>query len=150
MRRESWSYWLLPALALLVLAGTLGYVALARGQLPAGPTPVVWDRAACATCRMHVGEPAFAAQAQLRDGSTLFFDDAGCLLGMLPDIEPQVHALWFHHVREDRWVRGDAVGFVAVSPSPMGFDLGAVDGGEPGAESLAASRARLAARWGGR
>lgn len=155
MRRDSLWSWFLPLLALLVLAGTLGYVALARGRLPDGPTPPVWDRTACAACKMHVGEPAFAAQAQLRDGSTLFFDDPGCLLRMLPEIEAQVHALWFHHLREDRWVRGDVVGFVAASPSPMGFDIGAVDtlpsGSLPsGAMSLAAACARLLEPQGGR
>lgn len=150
MRRESAWFWLLPAIALSVVVGTIGYVALARGRLPEGPSDVVWDRTACAACKMHVGEPAYAAQAQLRDGSTLFFDDPGCLLGMLSQIETDVHALWFHHLQEDRWLRGDAVGFVASSPTPMGFGLGAVDATAAGAASLAATRARFAAREGGR
>jgi hypothetical protein len=131
------------------VVGTVGYVVLARDRLPDGPSDVVWDRAACAACKMHVGEPSFAAQAQLRDGSTLVFDDPGCLLLMLPQIEGDVHALWFRHVREERWLKGDAVGFVTASPSPMGFEIGAVDATTPGAESLATVRTRLARREGG-
>lgn len=147
-RSFSWS-WMLPVAAAVVVVLTVGYVVLARDRLPDGPSDVVWDRAACAACRMHVGEPAFAAQAQLRDGSTLVFDDPGCLLLMLPQIEADVHALWFHHVREPRWVRGDAVAFVAAAPSPMGFEIGAVDAGTKDAEPLAAVRARLAKPKGG-
>jgi len=144
MRPDSrWSF-ALPAAALAVIAAAIGYAVVAHGRVPDGPSPVVYDRAACAACRMHVGEPAFAAQAQLADGQTLVFDDPGCLLQLLPQIEAEVRALWFHHVREDRWLKGDAVAFVAASPSPMGYEIGAVDPGTPGAVSLAAARERVA------
>jgi hypothetical protein len=125
----------LAALALAVLA------APGCRSLPDGPTPVEWDHDACAKCGMHVGEPAFAAQVQLRDGRTLHYDDPGCLLLDDDATGPAVHAVWFRHHREDRWIRGDRVGFVPASPTPMGFGLGAVDaGGE--ALPLAAARER--------
>ncbi|MBK8975664.1 MAG: hypothetical protein IPM29_07040 [Planctomycetes bacterium] len=128
----------------LVVTGVVGYVVVARGALPTGPTELVWDRTACHACRMHVGEPAFAAQIQLRDGRTLAFDDPGCLLLSLDALRGDAHAIWFHHLREPRWLRSDAVGFVAVEPTPMGFGLGAVDVGAEGAIPLAEARARIA------
>jgi hypothetical protein len=127
----------LVPLALFVLA------AASCRSLPDGPTPVEWDHDACAKCGMHVGAPAFAAQVQLRDGRTLHYDDPGCLLLDDAASGPEVHALWFHHHREDRWIRGDRVGFVPVSPTPMGFDLGAT---EAGGEALGLAAARERAR----
>lgn len=148
-RSAVWS-WFLPLVAVAVVVTTISYVVFARDKLPQGPSEVVWDRSACAACQMHVGEPAFAAQAQLRDGRTLMFDDHGCLLLMLPEIEADVHALWFRHLREDRWLRGDAVAFITASPSPMGFDIGAVDKGTPDSATLAATRVRILAKEEGR
>ncbi len=134
----------------LVLALTIGGLAVLASQilkaerLPDGPVDVVWDREACAHCRMHVGEPRFAAQLQKVDGQVLNYDDPGCLLKHLDrQQEADVHALWFHHVEQDRWLSGEEAGFRRVSPTPMGFDLGAVERDEPGALSLEQARAAL-------
>lgn len=113
------------ALGLLALAAVVAV--LSAPLLPDHPTPVQWDRDACAKCGMHVGEPSFAAQVQLRDGRTLHYDDPGCLLLDDAASGPDVHAIWFHHHREDRWIRSEGVGFVSTSPTPMGFGLGAAD-----------------------
>ena len=46
----------------------------------------------------------------------------------------------FHHHREKRWLKGPLVAFVPADPSPMGFNLGAV---EPGtAASISHDEAR--------
>jgi hypothetical protein len=74
------------------------------------------------------------------------FDDPGCLLAQLARGSPQARALWFHHLREDRWIPGERVGFEVVEQTPMGFGLGAVDAGAPGALSLAQARARVTDR----
>lgn len=108
-----------------------------------GPRAIVYDGEACARCRMLISDPHFAAQLELRSGETLAFDDPGCLLGMLAQREPEVRALWFHHLREDRWLDAAQVAFEPVPRTPMGYGLGAVDAGTPGAIELAAARARV-------
>ncbi|HWV38087.1 MAG TPA: hypothetical protein VN033_06375 [Vulgatibacter sp.] len=116
--------------------GIAGAVVMSQ-RLPDGAQEPVWDREPCAHCLMHVGDPSFAAQMQLRDGRILHFDDPGCLLEQLPATHREdVHAVWFHHVREDRWIRGDEVAFLRTEPTPMGYGLGAVDRGSPGSISL--------------
>ena len=134
--RSPWR-WLARGGVVLALVGALGMALAWTEQLPDGPAPVAWDREACAHCRMHVGEPAFAAQLQLTDGRVLHFDDPGCLLRYEAEARPQVHAAWFHHVREDRWIPGARVAFVSVQPTPMGYGAGAVDAGEAGARAPA-------------
>jgi hypothetical protein len=131
-------------LAIVAVLGIAGWLVLGAvreaGRLPEGPVPVAFDRAACAHCRMLVGETSFAAQLQGQDGQIFDFDDPGCLLRFEAERRPAVHARWFHHLREERWLPGDAVAFVAVEPTPMGYGLGAVDAGTPGALSLDAAR----------
>jgi copper chaperone NosL len=126
------------ARALVALAA-----ALAACGPPEGPQPIVWDREPCAHCRMLISDPAFAAQLHTTDGAVESFDDPGCLFARLAARRPAVHALWFHHVREDRWLRADAVAFERVDPTPMDFGLGAVDAGTPGALSLEQAQARV-------
>jgi copper chaperone NosL len=133
----------------LVAVGCLGVALAWSERLPEGPVDVVWDREACAHCRMHVGEHAFAAQLQVKDGRVLHFDDPGCLLEYEAKARPDVHAVYFHHLREDRWLPRERTGFVPVSPTPMGYGLGAVEVGTPGAVPPAEALARLQ-REGGR
>ena len=125
------------------LRGLLAMGALACAPAD-GPEPIAWDREPCAHCRMLIGDPAFAAQIVTADGVAASFDDPGCLLSAEAS-HPAVRAVWFHHLREDRWIPGDQVGFVRVPRTPMGFGLGAVDAGEPGAVSLAQARDAVAA-----
>jgi hypothetical protein len=132
----------LIALALLI-AAVLGIRALITGSggLPDRPQPIAWDREMCAECRMHIGEPAFAAQLITGDGQVLSFDDPGCLFIYLADNRPQVHRAWVHHVEQDRWLSLDEAGFVRVDPSPMGYRLAAVGAGTPGALSWTEAQA---------
>ena len=140
---------ILPGIALAIVVAVIGYVAFASNALPDRPTDLVWDRTACDACQMHVGEPGFAAQVQLRDGRTLAYDDPGCLLDAWQATTAGAHAVWFHHLHEARWLRSDQVAFVRVEPTPMGFGLGAVDPGTPGSMTLEAARALIATAAGG-
>lgn len=131
-------------LGLVVLA-----LALDACGPPEGPQPIVWDREPCAHCRMLISDAAFAAQLHLADGAVESFDDPGCLFARLELRHPRVHALWFHHMREDRWLPGDGVAFVRGAKTPMDFGFGAVDPGTPESISSEAVRAELRARGDG-
>ncbi len=113
------------ALLSLLCASVLGPMACERGG-PGGPVPIVWDKEACAECRMLVGEPRFAAQLQTGEGEVLNFDDPGCALRYLGAHRSQAFTVYFHHTRENRWLTQAQAGFIPVPRSPMGYDLGAV------------------------
>jgi copper chaperone NosL len=132
-------------LALAVLAA----LALGACGPPEGPQPIAWDREPCAHCRMLISNPAFAAQLHRAEGGVESFDDPGCLFARLEAQPARVHALWFHHLREDRWLSADGVAFLRTAQTPMDFGFGAVDPGTPGALPLEAVRAELRARKGG-
>ena len=97
-----------------------------------------------ATCRLVT--PACAAQAQLTDGSVLDFDDPGCLLTWLDESREQPRAVWLRAYREDRWVPRASAAFVDVGETPMGFGLGVVERGTPGAISWEEAAARVKAK----
>lgn len=142
-RTVGWGLPLGIAVALVAL-GAFGVTLFNAQTLPDGPAPVVWDKTACAHCRMHVGEPAFAAQAQLADGTVLDFDDPGCLARWLDEhASATLHATYFHHHRDDRWLSPSDVGFLATTPTPMGFGFAAVDAATPGAITWPEFRARV-------
>jgi hypothetical protein len=146
------SRWLPLALLSLVLAAVAAAVTwsvVASTKLPDGPAVLVWDKAACAACGMHVGEPPFAAQATTKDGRVHAFDDPGCLFLWQEEQRPDLHSVFFRHHREDRWIARDRVGFVAVEPTPMGFGFAAVDTSAPGAIDLDTCRQRVLARTSG-
>jgi hypothetical protein len=132
--------------SLAFVVGSIVLLVRAMDRPIDGPSPVAWDREACAHCRMLVSEKRFAAQI-VEGHRALHFDDPGCLFEHLRAAGEPRGKLWFHHLSEDRWLAGDQVGFVAASPTPMGYGLGAVDAGAPGALSLAEARRKaLAAR----
>ncbi len=140
-----WRRYLWPAVAVVLAAGGLALFVSRSESLPQGPRPVVWDKTSCAECRMAVSEPAYAAQLQLADGTVLDFDDVGCLFRYLDAAAPQVHAAYLHHLREERWVSREEVGFVAAGPSPMDYGLGAVDRATEGGFDFDEARERVLA-----
>jgi hypothetical protein len=132
-------------------AGVLAIVGIALWAVvgsrtpPVGPVPVAWDRQPCAHCAMHLGEPAFAVQLHTADGDVLFFDDPGCYFTYLAEHGTAVHAVWFHELREDRWLPESDIAFLPIATSPMGWGLGAVKAGTAGALSVHAARALVLA-----
>ena len=65
VRRPRMNWAVVVAAAVVLAAGTaFGLLVFRSQQLPDGVVPVAWDRTVCAHCRMHVGEPGFAAQAK--------------------------------------------------------------------------------------
>ena len=103
---------------------------LAFGErLPNGPVEIVWDRETCAHCKMHIGEPAFAAQLQTKSGTVLNFDDPGCLIVYAAKNGPAIHARYFRDHRGAGWLREERAAFAPVGRSPMGYGYGAVRAG---------------------
>ena len=123
---------LLIALVVVVVA----FVRFNRVMLPEGPVPVVWDGEVCEHCKMHVGDPRFAAQLQTAEGDVLNFDDPGCLFDYLQSHEVQVRALYFRNHDEDGWLSESEVGFLPVDESPMGYGIRAVPKAAPGAQNI--------------
>jgi copper chaperone NosL len=127
---------LFTGIGLAVAAGGIA-VAINRSEsLPTGPVPVVWNKTVCAECRMAVSERGYAAQLQTRDHQVLDFDDPGCLFRYVEQNAPSIHEIYFHHLREERWLSREQVAFVTAHPSPMAYDLGAVDLGVDSAQTF--------------
>ncbi|MFN0064241.1 MAG: hypothetical protein ACKVPX_17170 [Myxococcaceae bacterium] len=126
--------WGLAGVAFVALA-TFAWLVIRAQTLPTGPQPIQWDHAVCAHCKMHVGSPGSAAQAQRVDGSVLNFDDPGCLIAWLPSQSPPPRAVYFHHHAENRWLESPQVGFLSGGVTPMGSGLRAVETSHPGAVS---------------
>jgi copper chaperone NosL len=123
------------------LALILCWVAAACRSMPDEPTAIVYDREACAHCHMLIGDPRYAAQLVTSDGKVVNFDDPGCALRYVAEIDPKIHRLWFRDGRGDRWIPAAGVGFVRGAETPMGYGLAAVDATTPGALSIAQATA---------
>ena len=135
---------LVAVVVVVAVVAAAGFAIMRSEALPSGPVDVVWDHTQCAECRMSVSERPYAAQLQTSDGQVLNFDDAGCLFQYERHNRITVHAVWYRHVREDRWLAEAETGFIESGPSPMGYDLGAVAAGTAGATGAAEIRARSA------
>jgi hypothetical protein len=136
----------LLAVVLITVGAAVAYSVAAASKVPDGPVDVVWDKAACAECGMHVGEPAFAAQLTTEDGRTQAFDDPGCLFLYVAQHRPDVHSMYFHDHESARWLGPEAVAFVTIEQTPMGFGFGAVAAGTPGAQPLGVVREKCLER----
>lgn len=133
-------------LAIALVAITVAFVRFNRVALPDGPTSVVWDSEVCGHCKMHVGDPRFAAQLQTVEGDVLNFDDPGCLFDYLSSHEVSLHALYFRNHQGDGWLSQTEAGFVAVEDSPMGYGLAAVPKDADGAQGIDWAKAQVKMR----
>ncbi len=129
--------------AFALIVGFFAVNLMRSEALPQGPVDAVRDKEACADCRMHLGELGFAAQLQTKEGDVLFFDDSGCQFEYEAKNKPNLHAVYFHHSTEARWIPAVSVAFVAVERSPMGFNIAAVDAGTIGAMTLDAAKKKV-------
>lgn len=139
------------AVGFALVAALTGFVALFRylARPPAGPVEPSWDRTACAHCRMHLSEPAFAAQLQLASGELLFFDDPGCLFAWRAAASPADSAggiAYFHRHDGAGWLAEHEAAFASLTPTPMGWGLAAVPATAPGAISVADAERRVRER----
>jgi copper chaperone NosL len=123
-------------LVIALVAISVAFVRFNQVTLPEGAVPVVWDGEVCGHCKMHVGDPRFAAQLQTTSGDVLNFDDPGCLFDYLQSHEAPIHALYFRNYDEDGWLTESEVGFLPVEDSPMGYGIRAVSKGTPEAQDM--------------
>jgi hypothetical protein len=119
-----------------VLASLLVWFVSGSGGLPDQPTPIAWDREACAHCHMHIGDPRHAAQLVTEQGEVVSFDDPGCAIRWVVEHHPAVHRFWVHG-DGDAWIPAQEVGFVTGGATPMASGLLAVEAGTAGARTLA-------------
>ncbi len=134
----------LAAAAVLTVGAML--TRLNRVTLPEGPVDIVWDREVCEHCKMHIGDPRFAAQLQATDGDLVSFDDPGCLVEYLQTHPTDVHALYFRDYDGDQWLSQAEAGFLPVGDSPMGYGIRAVSKETPGAHDWAWAQTRALER----
>ncbi len=135
---ETMSANVMKGLLLLIALVAIGvaFVRFNRVTLPEGAVPVVWDGEVCGHCKMHVGDPRFAAQLQTTSGDVLNFDDPGCLFDYLQSHEVSTHALYFRNYDEDGWLTESEAGFLPVEDSPMGYGIRAVSKETPEAQDI--------------
>lgn len=132
--------------AVAVLLVGIVLIRLNRVSLPEGPVPVVWDREVCQHCKMHVGDPRFAAQLQASNATVMSFDDPGCLAAYLDAHPMEVHAIYFRDYEHEKWLSQSEAGFVPVDDSPMGYGIAAVTRDTPGARDWEWARGRALER----
>lgn len=135
---------ILAAVAVLLVSIVL--IRLNRVSLPEGPVPVVWDREVCEHCKMHIGDPRFAAQLQAANGTVMSFDDPGCLAAYLNAHPMELHAIYFRDHEGHQWLSQSEAGFVPVDDSPMGYGIAAVTHDTPGARDWEWARERALER----
>lgn len=133
--------YLLGAAAAAALAAFAAAVVRTQAP-PEGPLEVVWDKQACEACRMHLSDARFVVQLHEESGEVRFFDDPGCYFAYEREARPAVHAAYFRHSRENRWLPLEGAAFLPVDASPMDYKLAAVDPGTPGALSPEEARRR--------
>ena len=133
-------------LALALVAVIMAFVRYNQATLPEGAVPVVWDGEVCGHCKMHVGDPRFAAQLQTSAGDVMNFDDPGCLFDYLQSHDVSVHALYFRDYAADAWLSESEAGFLPVEDSPMGYGIRAVPNGTPEAQGIGWAKARVQER----
>jgi copper chaperone NosL len=145
---ETMSTKVVKGLLLLIALFAIGvaFVRFNQVTLPEGAVPIVWDGEVCGHCKMHVGDPRFAAQLQTTSGDVLNFDDPGCLFDYLQSHEASIHALYFRNYDEDGWLAESDAGFLPVEDSPMGYGIRAVSKKTPEAQGIDGAKSQVTGR----
>ena len=133
-------------LALALVVAVMAFVRFNQVTLPDGAVPIVWDGEVCGHCKMHVGDPRFAAQLQTAEGDVLNFDDPGCLFDYLQSHQGAIHALYFRNHLGDDWLSESEAAFLPVEDSPMGYGIRAVPRGTSEAQDIDWAKARVRER----
>lgn len=110
-----------------LLAALLLSAALASCGGEAKPEGLVKGRDLCASCRMPVSDPRFAAQITADGELPLFFDDPGCLADFVRAgrLKDRTAIAWVADHRTGSWVRADLAIYTRAPTlaTPMNHNL---------------------------
>lgn len=84
----------------------------------------MWNKEACARCRMILSEKRFAAQRILSNGEIHFYDDINCALGH--GHHHDEGKLYVRPYGGENWVPAEEVKYVGGLRTPMASGYGAV------------------------
>ena len=86
------------------------------------PPEIAYGLEECYHCRMIISEEGHAAAVDLGDGEFRKFDDIGCLLGSVRDLESAPRQAWVHAADSGEWLEATRAVFVVdqARMTPMG------------------------------
>jgi mono/diheme cytochrome c family protein len=116
-------------IVIALLAGLTVAVALVLlwPQRSSGPEAIVHGKDACARCRMKIGAPGFAGELRDGKGHITKYDDVGCLVAAMNEVE--VEAAWVEDHETAELVPIDEATLVRGGVStPMGHGIVAFRG----------------------
>lgn len=128
----------------LILAAALGLMACGRGT----PRPIAYGAEACTHCHMTISDPRFVAEAVLRTGKVLAFDDIGCLAQWLAGEPRATRAVWVVAFVGQEWLPAAEAVYLRTDSlrTPMASGLIAAKSAAE-ADSLAASLGGQVLAW---
>lgn len=90
-----------------------------------GPPAITLDRSACGHCGMLVSELRTAGALRVADGTAHVFDDIGCLLSAVRELQQNDGRIWVHDAASSQWVPADSAVFTRRADiwTPMGSGL---------------------------
>jgi copper chaperone NosL len=88
-----------------------------------GPPELVADKIACKKCNMLLSETRFAAAYEETTGNAQVFDDIGCMLSALRNVQKLPEHIWVRDYKRDMWIEANAATFVASQKlgTPMNY-----------------------------
>ena len=132
----------IAAAAFLLLAGC-------GGEPAGGPPEIQYGLEECGYCRMIISEEKFATAIEA-DGTTIKFDDTGCMVDYLRErsTTPGTEGVWVHDHATGGWIDADLAWFVRDprGTTPMGSGLVAFESRQAAA-AFAAERSVAVETW---
>ena len=126
------------------------------GDDKSGPEDIVWDRDACALCRMFISDARFVAEVRGGPKNKLTkFDDVGCAINWLNDQEwagDETAEIWVAGQGSSRekviWLKARDAFYIKAELTPMNYGYSAIaaatSGEQTGIDFVAMTTAILA------
>lgn len=91
-----------------------------------GPSEIFFGEDICDRCKMIISEKEFAAQYRLSEGDTVKFDDIGCMIHYLNEVESRrVESVYVTDYFTGDWINADEANFLWTRniTTPMGYGI---------------------------